>query len=338
VSQDGCFTVLLTACIQGGGFVCWCCVIEDVNCLQGASKQHRETGEPNITPGQIRGQRQSVGQRWVTALIMIPIVLVFVWFGGWMSFAAITVVVVLATIELHRMLLHAGYRPLFWISLGLGLLFLVAAMFPQQQSLLLEIGLTGALILSFVWFFFRKNLNGALLDWSLTLIIAVYLGWPMSFLLLLRGYEPGVLHLSGNIDIDLPRGAWWLMVTLLGVWGFDSAAFFTGRYLGRHKLAPHISPGKTWEGVAGGLVLSIIAVLLFTVSPLGVPWYLAVGLGVLIGIAAVTGDLAESLIKRQTHVKDSGQIMPGHGGMLDRIDSLLFAVMVVYLFVRLVGV
>jgi phosphatidate cytidylyltransferase len=123
----------------------------------------------------------------------------------------------------------------------------------------------------------------------------------------------------------------------LGVWGFDGAAFFAGRYFGRHKLAPHVSPAKTWEGVAGGLVLSIIAALMLTVKPLGVPWYQAILLGILIGLAAVLGDLAESLLKRQTHVKDSGNFMPGHGGMLDRIDSLIFAVIVVYLFTQLVG-
>src|SRR5207245_10683508 len=107
----------------------------------------------------------------------------------------------------------------------------------------------------------------------------------------------------------LPRGVWWLLTVLLGVWGLDTAAFFTGRYFGRHKLAPRISPGKTWEGVFGGLVVSIIAALLCTVSPLGVPWFLAIVLGISLGCAAVVGDLAEWLINCQPHVKVSGQIM-----------------------------
>jgi phosphatidate cytidylyltransferase len=292
----------------------------------------------DMTSGETNRQRQSVGQRWLTALILMPVVLVFVWFGGWAAFVATALVVVVCTVELHNMLLHAGYRPLIWFSLGLSFLFLIAAMFPQHRLLLLEVALSGALLIPFPWLFFRKKLDGAMIDWALTLAISIYVGWSMSFFLLLRGDQPGTFSSAGNPWIDFPRGGWWLVVILLGVWGFDSAAFFTGRYLGRHKLAPHISPGKTWEGVVGGLVLSVMAALLFAVVPLGLPWYYAVLLGFLIGVAAMLGDLAESLIKRQTRVKDSGQIVPGHGGMLDRMDSLLFAVVVVYIFALLVGI
>lgn len=289
------------------------------------------------TPDQPKQPKPSVGQRWLTALIAIPIVLTFVWFGGWLAFAFILLIVVLGTLELHNMMLHVGYHPLIWISYGLSVLFLIAAMFPEQRLLILETGLGGAVLVSFPWLFFRKKLDGALVDWALTLAFSLYLGWPMSFFLLLRGSDPVTLFPASGGWFILPRGAWWLLMVLLGVWGFDAAAFFAGRYFGRHKLAPAISPAKSWEGVFGGFVLSIAAGLLLTVRPLGVPWYLAILLGILLGIAAVLGDLAESLIKRQTHVKDSGQIMPGHGGMLDRVDSVLFAVIVVYVFAQIIG-
>jgi phosphatidate cytidylyltransferase len=303
--------------------------------LQQASEQHRQAGTPQ--PDEPKKQGSSVRQRWLTAAVAMPIVLTVVWFGGWVGYAFALLIVVLGTIELHTMLLHGGYRPLIWVSFGLSVLFLVAAMLPQQRLLILQASLGGALLISFPLLFFRKKLEGAMVDWALTLAISIYLGWSMSFFLLLRGYEIGVIGARNGPWIFLPRGAWWVVFVLLGVWGFDAAAFFTGRYFGRHKLAPRISPAKTWEGAIGGLVLSITAALVLTVNQLGVPWYLAIVLGILLGVAAVLGDLAESLIKRQTHVKDSGQIMPGHGGMLDRMDSLIFAVIVVYVFSQIVG-
>lgn len=300
----------------------------------GENSRVEHATEENPPPGagpEKKTRRRGIsvlGQRWLTAIIAMPIVLAFALLGGWFAFVGATVVVTVGTYELYNMMHHAGYRPLIVISMGLNLLFLAAAMFPQQRLLLLESGLSGALFISFLWLLFRQKLDGAMVDWALTLAIPIYLGWPISLGLLLRGYQ---------ISWPLPRGAWWLLLILLGTWGFDSAAFFFGRYFGRHKLAPNISPGKTWEGVLGGMLLSIIAALLFTVVPLGIPWYLAVVLGIWIGVAAVLGDLAESLIKRQTHVKDSGQFMRGHGGMLDRIDSLLFVTIAVYVFAQLVG-
>ena len=304
--------------------------------LQGASEQNRDTGQPEGPQG-TRGAGQ-VALRWLTAVIVIPIVLVLVWFGGWVAFAGAMLAMVAGLSELHYMIRHAGYhRPLIAISVGLSLLFLVAAMLPAQRLLILEIGLSVAVLAAFPVLFLRQQLEGAIFDWSLTLAMAIYLGWPVSCLLLLRGNDPATIQFLPTFALYLPRGSWWLLTTLLGVWGCDAAAFFSGRYMGRHRLAPHISPGKTWEGAAGGLVVAVLATLLCTVLPLGVPWYLAIVMGLLIGVAAILGDLAESLIKRQFHVKDSGQIMPGHGGMLDRIDSLLFAVIVVFLFAQFIG-
>jgi phosphatidate cytidylyltransferase len=277
-------------------------------------------------PEKSNRQKGAVGQRIITSIVAIPIVLVFVWFGGWWAFAASAFVVVLGINELHTMMIHEGYHPLIVISLVLSMLFLLAPMFPQLRLTLLEIGLIIAVLVSLPWLFFRKKLDGAMVDWSLTLAIALYLGWPLSLFPQLRGSEVG-----------FSAGLWWILTVLLGVWGFDTGAFFTGRFFGRHKLAPKISPAKTWEGVIGGMVFSITFSLILTVIPLGIPWYLAIILGILIGVAATLGDLAESLIKRQTHVKDSGHFMPGHGGVLDRVDSILFAIIVVFVFTQIVG-
>jgi phosphatidate cytidylyltransferase len=308
---------------------------EEVACLQGAGEQNRDVG--SVDPQKKKGRVSSLAQRWLTALIAIPVVLIFVWLGGWWAFIATAVVVVVCCLEFHTMLLHIGKRPLIWISLGLSILFLVSAMLPQQHLVILEIGIGASILFSFPCFFWREKLDGALVDWALTLATAFYIGWPMNLLLLLRQSAPVALHPASGEWLSLPSGIWWLMTVFLGVWAFDGAAFFCGGFFGGDKIAPLISPAKTWEGVAGGLVACIISCLVTTVVPLGIPWYLAILLAVLIGGAATLGDLSESLIKRQTHVKDSGQIMPGHGGMLDRIDSILFAVIVVYIFAQLIA-
>jgi phosphatidate cytidylyltransferase len=270
---------------------------------------------------------RSVGLRLLTAAVGIPIVLAVLWFGGWWAFATAGLVAGLGISELYIMMANEGYRPAILVTFALSLLFLVAAMLPPEQRLpLLAIGISAALLVSFPVLFFRKKLEGSMLDWSLTIAGAIYLGWPMSLMLVLRGYQVG----WGN-------GIWWLLTLFSAIWGCDTGAFFAGHFFGKHKLAPNISPGKTWEGVFGGLIFAIAAGVLFTTLPMGVPWYLGALLGLLTGVAGILGDLAESLLKRQMHVKDSGRFFPGHGGMLDRIDSLLFGILVVYIFAQLIG-
>ncbi len=158
--------------------------------MQRAAQEDPQSEAPE--PEKTNKRESSVGQRWLTAAIVMPIVLVFAWLGGWWSFAAVTLVVLLGAYELHMMLRHAGHHPIMPVTACLIMFFLVAAMFPPAQRLLiLESGLSAALVISFLWLFFRKKLDGAFVDWALTLAIAVYLGWSMSFFLLLRGYEIG---------------------------------------------------------------------------------------------------------------------------------------------------
>ncbi|MEQ6918562.1 phosphatidate cytidylyltransferase [Halomonas aquatica] len=123
-------------------------------------------------------------------------------------------------------------------------------------------------------------------------------------------------------------GAAWLLFVLLLVWGADIGAYFVGRALGRHKLAPSVSPGKTWEGVAGGLaVTAVLAVVFATWLELGLAGGLALLAATLVvTLASVLGDLLESMLKRHRGIKDSSRLLPGHGGVLDRVDSLTAAV------------
>ncbi len=276
-----------------------------------------------------RQWRRSLLLRLMTGVVGVPIILLLLLGGGWILFGGLVFIVGAASYEMHRMLAGEGKRPLSLLSLALSLDFLVAAILPDWRAALIEGGIGILLLLSFAWFLaIRKTLDGSLTDWALTMAVPFYIGWPLSFFLRLRGNQMG-----------FSAGFWWVLVVLIGVWAFDSAAFFTGRYLGRHKLATLVSPSKTWEGVIGGIIGGVVVTVLITQltsltpTPLHVPFYHAIILGLLISVAGQVGDLAESLIKRQTHVKDSSRLLPGHGGMLDRIDSQLFAVIVAYLYI-----
>ena len=154
-----------------------------------------------------------------------------------------------------------------------------------------------------------------------TVIGVVYMGWLLGHLVGLRGLEDG-------------RN--WIFLALFVTFAYDTAAYFVGRGLGRHQMAPRLSPGKTWEGAAGGLAGALLLSLFFTLStPVEVPvsWEHALLLGLMVSIFGQVGDLLESWFKRYTGVKDSGNTIPGHGGFLDRLDSIVFTGLVVYYYV-----
>lgn len=165
-------------------------------------------------------------------------------------------------------------------------------------------------------------------QWRAPPLLGAVAGW-----LILVPSGVALLHLR----LSLPQGLVWLLLALAIVWVADSGAYFAGRALGRHKLAPQVSPGKTWEGAAGGVLL--VALLAWWGAPLlqrpaGSLALLCVGVACL----SVVGDLAESLFKRHAGVKDSGRLLPGHGGILDRLDSLFAAAPALLLGLHLQGV
>lgn len=277
--------------------------------------------DPATAPARpaVNGWPASLRQRLLAAAVLIPIAIALVWFGGWIAFAGAVLTLLLATFELRAMCAHRGWYPLIPLALALGLDFLVAAMLPAYREPLVALGISAFLVGTFGWLMLtRPTIERTVIDWALTIAIPFYVGWPLACALVLRGNTSGYGA----------RGFWWVLALFLIVWANDSAAFITGHFFGRTKLASHVSPAKTWEGFAGGLLLSVVAAFVAT-RPLAIPWYHALALGILTSIAATIGDLAESLLKRGTGVKDSGAIIPGHGGILDRIDSLLFGVLVV---------
>jgi phosphatidate cytidylyltransferase len=257
-------------------------------------------------------------RRIVTSAFLISLTAWVIFFAGGAAFSALAFgFVVLALYEFFTLLRSAKmpcYR-LFGVVMG-GILALVVA-FEQGATRSGEVFfiVIGCLFL-FILQFSHKNNFEALTGISLTLFGILYVSWFSSFTIKLRYLDGGVMWL-----------AYLLSVTKAG----DIGAYTFGSLFGRHSLIPHISPKKSVEGMFGGLFLSSVASLLFK-PYLPLPWswaHLSI-LGVLIGIIGQIGDLSESLMKRFCHAKDSGAILPGMGGVLDALDSILFTAPIFY--------
>lgn len=296
--------------------------------------------------------------RVLSAIVLIPLVLAAVALGEPWLVLLVAAAIGLALDEAYGLVTTAGLRPVRWAGfLSASFLLLVAFAAPSAETgcgcplqlpwsvgaplpftIPRDVGigaaLAGAILVTLIGQLLRRDRGGALASWGLTLSLALYVAWPLSHFVLLRHIDRPAAPFSWSV---LSPGVWWVLYTFLLVWLGDTAAYFFGSRWGRHKLSPYLSPKKSWEGAAAGLLASI-AVAIGLVPLLGLdlayPW--AALLGALVGVLALLGDLAESLLKRQAGVKDSGRLIPGHGGMLDRVDSLLFVVPVVYYFLQIV--
>jgi phosphatidate cytidylyltransferase len=269
-------------------------------------------------------------KRIITSLWFVPLLVIVVWFGGEPGFTALMVIFgILAALEFYRMVAMSKAPPLTYFGLIWTALFilsrnseLLTILEPRfNLSLVTPLLLASAVVLSLIGLLSRRQKEGAFTSWAWTIAGILYVGWLLSHLVALRG---------------LDAGRNWVFFALFTTWASDTTAFFIGRKLGRHKLAPNISPGKTWEGATGGILGAIIvSILFFTATPFHLPltYWQAIPLSILVSIFGQVGDLVESLLKRNMGVKDSGKLMPGHGGVLDRMDSIIFASIVVYYYV-----
>ena len=217
------------------------------------------------------------------------------------------------------MLRSGGYVPLDWLLIGLSAALPLVTWLGWDPVILL----TGGLILSLAWLLIRPTSERTLVDWALSLSMALYLGGFMLFYLPLhdfRSISPG----------------FWVMALLVLSWVCDSSAYFVGRAFGHTPLAPQVSPKKSVEGAVAGLIVPTFVAFLVAL-PLGLSPIQFAGYGFAIAVATEVGDLIESLVKRQTGVKDSGILIPGHGGLLDRMDSLLLCAPIAVLYLRAFG-
>ena len=175
----------------------------------------------------------------------------------------------------------------------------------------------------------RLDPRDGLVVWFTTVFGALYVGL-ISFVLQVANTGPAIP--AGSVLSPLSSEQGWIVLLVLGVWSYDTGAYLVGRQIGRHKFMTHISPAKSVEGLVGGLVATTLVTCLL-LAGLGQAWLGGLVLGPLLGLSAQAGDLAESMLKRAAGSKDSGTLIPGHGGILDRIDSFLFAAPVVALYV-----
>jgi phosphatidate cytidylyltransferase len=244
--------------------------------------------------------------RLLVAVVLLPIVLGIVWAGGWWLFALALVGGVLALHELYGM--ARGLHPMVLAGYaGLGLALLGAAL--GDRTWLLG-GILATVPAALLVFFVSSVRQNAVAAFATTVLGVAWVGGGLAHFVLLR---------------DLPDGRLLVFTVLLTVFADDTAAFFVGRLIGRHRLAPAISPGKSWEGFIAGTLVGIAVTFFALYEQDVVSTGESLLLGLAITIAAALGDLFESAVKRDLGVKDSGRLLAGHGGVLDRVDSLLWA-------------
>jgi len=268
-------------------------------------------------------------QRAISAAVLVPVLLVVLAIGGIVLSAAIAIVTALAAVEVFRLLKGAGYGPFAALGIALALAVVLDAAFPEvlEGSGLLLAGV--GIVLIAVAAFTRVDPRDGLQAWMATVFGALYVSL-LAFIIRLGMVAPDVPASAPLNAVGGERG--WILLLVLAVWSYDTGAYLVGKNLGRTHFLTHISPAKTIEGLIGGVVTSTVVVAVMLLL-LGQDARHAIVLGPLTALAAQAGDLAESVIKRAAGAKDSGDLIPGHGGVLDRVDSFVFAAPVMTLYV-----
>ncbi|MEO8457875.1 MAG: phosphatidate cytidylyltransferase [Chloroflexota bacterium] len=259
-----------------------------------------------------------LAQRLLTAAVGIPVIAALIYFGGHVFTGVVCAILAIAAIEFVQMML-GGDDPLWRPSP----IALIAAGGVVALPIAVDAGVEWPPELLFVAvvtmaYVMVRGLPVQRPAWAVALAAVWYIGLLGSYFVLLR---------------DLDDDGMWVFLAVLSTWGTDTCAYAVGRTIGRHKMAPRISPGKTWEGTAGALIGGLVVVVaLGLVLDLPVTLGESVLLGLVLPAVAVVADLGESVLKRGAGVKDTSVLVPGHGGFLDRLDSLLFTVPLVYYF------
>ena len=264
-------------------------------------------------------------KRWITSLVLLPFVILLIYKGGSLLFAAfICILCIMALSEYFRIVFNIRGKAKSFDSLAFCLsayvfgLMIIMAAYINSFDIILSLIILNFISCALIALNFFKS-DPSILDRVAKQVLGIiYIPLSLSCLVLIRNSADGIA---------------WIFFLLALVFAGDTGAFYTGTLLGKHKLCPAVSPGKTVEGSIGGLLANLAAGFIFINFFLkSLPLVQSILFFLLIGVVAQAGDLFESGLKRNADVKDSGSILPGHGGIMDRIDALLFAAPVAFLF------
>jgi phosphatidate cytidylyltransferase len=279
--------------------------------------------------------------RLVSAAVLAPIIIAIVLLGEpWLSLL-VGVVAFLALAEIVGLLDAAGHQPPQVLTIVAGMALTAAGLVTTSagsvgglvSTLVVALDPPGLVAATFVAAmlllaaagFTRGDPRAGFATWAMTSFGIAYVGLLLPAIVLVAHLAPAGGSATTAVGVlGIGSGVAWTLTLVLVVWGYDTGAFLIGRWLGRRHLVEHISPSKTVEGMAGGLVVATLAAGIGAAFIGLEPWHPLI-IGPLVGLAAQAGDLAESLLKRAAGRKESGFLVPGHGGILDRIDSFLFA-------------
>lgn len=261
-------------------------------------------------------------QRIISALIGIPVIILFIYLGGLPLLLLIIVLALFCAYELQRILRRMDLQVSRILFYGSALLFPLLAYFAPDghEYELLFFGVTLFLITHMMLLVFNYSRLG-LSDLAASYLGSSYISLLLSHLILIRNLSP--------------FGLQYLFLVIILTWACDIGAYFIGRLFGSRALCPKLSPNKTWEGSAGGIIFCVVTAVVFQVICPILTLQKVILLAIIIGFVAQIGDLVESSLKRMSKIKDSGKIIPGHGGVLDRLDSILFSGPVAYLFIKI---
>ena len=312
---------------------------QELNLASGSEPLHPRPPTPIVAKS--KSGPSELARRIFTAIILIPLVLWVIAEGGLIYLATVATFSLIAQREFYGLIEDKGARPLVGLGLGFGLAVILVAYWGSEYHATLF--LTLSLFVMMLAQLRKAEISESLASISGTFFGVFYVAWLLSHAVVLRFfYRAAVSHYDAErvqaLGFTPECGAFFMVYVLATVIGCDAGAYFAGRSFGRRKLAPAISPNKSVEGALGGvlfgMVCGLVSKLLFDQLwpelSAAFPWYLALGFAVVISMVGIMGDLVESLLKRDAKVKDAGALLPGMGGVLDRIDAPLLAIPAMY--------